>query len=307
MSKNAVLELLRSKFSKVKSASGNNYRIPCPTCAPKDRKKMKRYISTAWATSNCFICGRVLKLTELLNVNEFQLEDSSSSVVEDYKELYPYAKQIPFERLEALTQLTADHPALAFLKKDHLTNLDYYGSLGIGYIPVTGGSNITFESGYSINTGDSLYFPVYFNRERVGWQLRFIPGTVNGERLQFMRYLHLFPKGNYLFNYDNAKKFKHVVVVEGVKKALKSANFVATFGKGITDVQKQLIQEWKKITILLDGEDSAQKAAQEIAREFNFNGKICKNVDLREFGFSSPDEMTAEQLKTILNNTWKTT
>jgi hypothetical protein len=303
MTEQGVLTFLRGRFSKAKSASGGNYRIPCPTCVAKDRNKMKRYLSFSWPNSNCFICGKIIKLQDLLNLQDFE-HLVSDEAEESKQDTYPYAKIKPYKSLQDLQNLPANHEVIKFLKKDHLINFKYYTSLNIGYIPLDGGDNIKFESGYTINTGDSLYFPVYFMGEYVGWQLRFIPGTVNGERMQHMRYLHLFPKGEYLFNYDQAKSYKHVVVVEGVKKALKAANFVATFGKGISATQKQLIQEWSHITLLLDGEDKTQEQARALAQEFNFNGKTCVNVDPRDYGFESPDEATPEQLSTALLQAW---
>jgi DNA primase len=115
-----------------------------------------------------------------------------------------------------------------------------------------------------------------------------------------MRYMHLFPKGNHLFNYAFAKQYRDVVVVEGVKKALKLGNAVATLGKGISVAQKQLIQEWKTITMILDGEDSTQELAREIQAEFISNGRKCVNIDLRVYGFESPDDTTSEQLQYII-------
>jgi 5S rRNA maturation endonuclease (ribonuclease M5) len=192
---------------------------------------------------------------------------------------------------------------MRFLSKDHLDNVDYYDSLGIRYIPETAGMNIKFDSGFTVNTADSLFFPV-FDKDTayVGWQIRFIPETWNGDRFQFMRYMHLFPKGDHLFNYHFTKNYKDVVVVEGVKKALKLANAVATFGKGISDKQKQLIQEWKTITLVLDGEDSTQKLAREIQQEFKNNGRKCINIDLRQYGFESPDDTTSKQLQEIIQH-----
>jgi hypothetical protein len=303
MANNKVLKILRDKFGKAKAASGGNYRVSCPTCEAKDSKKMKRYISPDWPMSNCFICGKLLKVNEILSTSNFEFQSAVSDGPTNEDE-YPHAKIPPFKKIEMLQNLPEPHPAIQFLKKDYLENFDYYSSLDVGFIPLDGGSNISFDSGFTINTGDSLYFPVHHGGELVGWQLRFVPGTVNGDRLQYMRYLHLFPKGNYLFNYDMAKKYGHVIVVEGAKKALKSVNSVATLGKGISSTQKQLIQEWKKITLILDGEDNTQEQARELAEEFNFNGRQCINIDPREYGFQSPDEATSEQLKNIVTKLW---
>ncbi len=303
MANAAILKLLKNKFGKARAVSGGNYRVKCPTCESKNSGKMKRYISPAWPMSNCFICEKLLKVSELLTTESFAFV-ANYDVSSDEIEEYPKAKIYPFEKANFLHAIPENEPVIEFMKKDHLTDFAYYSSLGIAYIPIDGGINLEFDSGYKINTADSLFFPVCHNGKYVGWQLRFIPGTINGDRLQYMRYLHMFPKGNFLYNYDNAKKHDNVVVVEGVKKALKLPNSVATFGKGISSAQKQLIQEWKRITLILDGEDQTQELAQELTTEFKYNGRQVVNVDLREYGLTSPDEATAEQLKKIVTELW---
>jgi hypothetical protein len=304
MANAAILKLLKEKFGKAKAVSGGNYRVHCTTCEPGAAKKMKRYISPDWPMSNCFICGELKKVSDLLNGEDFKFKTDCGSPQADDGEDYPYAKQNPYTRLVMLQTLPEDHPVIKFLRKDHLNDFERYTSLGVGYIPHDGASPISFDSGFKISTAGSLFFPVYHNREYVGWQLRFIPGTANGDSLQYMKYMHLFPKGNHLFNYDGAKNFKHVIVVEGAKKALKAVNAVATLGKGISHNQKQLIQEWRKITLILDGEDNTQAQAEELAEEFRSNGRECINIDPRKYGFLSPDEATTEQLRDIVNNLW---
>jgi hypothetical protein len=302
MANKAVLQLLKSKFGKAKACSGGSYRVICPTCEPSKGKKMKRYISPDWPTSNCFICGEIKKVKDLLQGSEFAFKSSADTTPDT--DDYPYAKTNPYQRLTPLGELPNTHPAIQFLLKDHLSAWNYYSSLGVGYIGTGDGTNLTFDSGSKINTSDSLYFPVYHNGEYVGWQLRFIPDTINGGRLQFMKYLHLFPKGNHLFNYDRAKQYSNVVVVEGAKKALKAVNAVATLGKGISSTQKQLIQEWRQITLILDGEDNTQRQAEELAEEFRFNGRQCVNIDPRDYGVDSPDEATSELIGKMIFDKW---
>lgn len=297
----SILTLLKDKFGKAKAVSGGSYRIPCPTCDPKDSKKMKRYVSPGWKYSRCFICEKSIELDDIFGEKvEFTRTANEQEEVE-----YKYAKILPYSTAFKLSEINTDSAVLRFLRKDHLHNLNYYDSLGIRYIPETGGINIRFDSGFTVNTADSLFFPVFDkSAEYAGWQIRFIPETWNGDRFQFMRYMHLFPKGEHLFNYHFAKAYKDVVVVEGVKKALKLANAVATLGKGISEKQKQLIQEWKTITLILDGEDSAQKLAKQIQHEFKQNGRTCVNIDPRDYGFESPDDTTTEQLQQIIQNAY---
>lgn len=292
-----IRDLLKVRFGKVKAVSGGSYRIPCPTCDPKNSKKMKRYVSPGWSDSRCFICEQSISLQQLFGENV--VFDRSYSDEEEIE--YKYAKIVPYNHAENLANLDENDPAVVFLKKDQLINFDYYDSIGIRYVPSSGGINISFDSGFTVNTANSIFFPVFGkNKEYVGWQLRFVPGTWNGDRFQFMRYMHLFPKGDHLFNYHIAKQYKDVLVVEGAKKALKLANSVATLGKGISATQKQLIQEWRSITLVLDGEDSTQELARDICDEFRSNGRACVNIDLREYGFESPDETSTDQLKKII-------
>jgi hypothetical protein len=260
---------------------------------------MKRYISPGWTESRCFICEESIPIAELLGENVV-LERAS---LEDEETEYKYAQILPYESASKLSDMDKSSPVIQFMTKDHLFNLPYYDSLGIRYIPSGCGKNISFDSGFTVNTSESLFFPVFAkDNTYAGWQLRFIPGTWIGDRFQFMRYMHLFPKGDHLFNYHGAKQYDTVVVVEGVKKALKLANSVATLGKGVSDKQKQLIQEWRNIILVLDAEEGAQKLALEIQREFRMNGRRCYNVDLGKYGFDSPDETTAEQLSAIIQN-----
>jgi hypothetical protein len=304
MANKAVLELLKTKFKRAKACSGGSYRIECPTCEAGKAKKMKRYISPSYPTSNCFICGKILKVADLLKDGAATFSRSVSEPTSP-EEDYPYARILPYTKLTELGSIPDTHPVIQFMRKDFLEAWSYYTQIGVGYIGTGDGTNITFESSdFKVNTSDSLYFPVFHNGERVGWQLRFIPGTVNGDRFQFMRYMHLFPKGEHLFNYDIAKNYDSVIVVEGAKKALKAANAVATLGKGISDTQKQLIQEWKRITLILDGEDNTQAQAQELAEQLRFNGRKCVNIDPRDYGVASPDEATSELIGKMVTDAW---
>ena len=302
-----IKDLLKSKFGKVKAVSGGSFRVPCPTCDPTHSKKMKRYLSPGWTTSRCFICEQTIPISELLgDTKEFDRAVGDTDEVE-----YPYALVAPYIQADLLETLPSNHPAIAFLDKDHLQDFEYYSKLGVRYISEGAGINIQFDSGFTVNTSGSLFFPVFSKTgEYAGWQIRFIPGTWNGDRFQFMRYMHLFPKGDHLFNYHSAKQYDTVVVVEGAKKALKLANSVATLGKGISENQKQLIQEWKNIILILDGEDSTQELAREIQAEFKLNGRKCLNIDLRDYGFESPDDTTKSQLDDIVRKEvlkWQTT
>jgi DNA primase len=109
-----------------------------------------------------------------------------------------------------------------------------------------------------------------------------------------------------VFNYDNAIQHDEVIVVEGVKKALKFPNAVATWGTGISNPQMQIIQQWDRIVMMLDGEEhnGTQQRAKEFVEGLKTAGKKAINIDLRSYGVTSPDDLPAETLQNIVREEW---
>ena len=285
---------LREKFGVVKPASNGWVRIACPTCLPKDRKKFKRYVRPDTLYNKCFICEMPMQAAELVGDAFIRVSSPAQVVLEEPKE-HPMARKLPGHRFIPVNQLPATHPAIKFLQKDHLFDFDRYANdYGICYCPCDAG--ITFTTRPFISSAERLIFPVRFKNELVGWQMRSVPGTVYGDRLDVVKYYHLFKKGSYLFNYDIAKKHETVVLVEGVKKALKLPNAVACFGKDLTEEQVQLLSGWKQIIICLDAQDVAQTIGRRVEASLRGYGLKALNVDLGPYGFPSPDEMTSDQL-----------
>jgi hypothetical protein len=214
----------------------------------------------------------------------------------------PYIKAIP------VNKLPDTHPAIKFLHKDELWDLDTYANLHkIVYVPYEGGMNLYNGSKY-ITSAERLVFPVYFEQELVGWQMRSVPGTFYGDLATDVRYYHLFHKGSYLYNYDQARQYNRIVVVEGVKKALKFPNGVATWGSCLSKKQLRLIQTWKEVVMLLDSDKhtNTQEKAKKFVDGINSNPQ-CKavNVDLAKYNASSPDELPSSVLQLIIDEEWQ--
>lgn len=296
----SVEKILQQKFGKVKKAARGYVRIPCPTCDAQHSKKMKRYVHTEKLTSHCYICGRRLTLKELTG-SEFQPIAGSTPAEPDKP--HEWAKKLPTAKPVPLNELPKDHPAIKFLEKDHLFEHDrYYSDYGIVYVPSDQG--VVLYSYPFITSAERLIFPVKFKNELVGWQMRSVPGTFYGDREKDIRYIHLFDKGSYLFGYDQAKEYSMVVVFEGVKKALKVPNGVATLGKGISAQQMQLIRQWKNVTMFLDSGEDAQYTARELCAHLRVSGCNVVNIDPMEFGFPSPDEMTSDEVAQAIYSKW---
>lgn len=305
MNEHQLGEMLTQVYGKIKDAK-DWIRIPCPTCIPKDVKKMKRYVSKKDLYTKCFICDRRLTKEQLLQTENIPLMDRpEKNDTPTEKKINPWANKIPCNRVIPIHELSLTHPAVKFFHKDHLYDLrSYYEEHEIVYCPPDAG--VIFKSvNPFITSADRLIFPVRFNGELVGWQMRSVPGTVFGNRPDVVKYYHLFNKGDYLYNYDKAKQYKMVVLTEGVKKALKFPNGVASWGKNLTPTQVQLIQQWKEIVVFLDGEDSTQIQADTLAKAIRANGKKAINIDPRKYGYPSPDEATSEELELMIATEWR--
>lgn len=300
MTDTEIIQLLKNRFGNAKRGNGDWVRIWCPTCDINDRAKMKRGVNLKTLTTKCFICERPMSLVQLFG--EGHIPTGNITLTE--REEHPQARVWPCSNYTPVNALPEDHPAVKFLAKDHIHNLDrIYEDYNVAYISNEDTVPIYFKKSdgtiFDVTVGDSLLFPVTYKEELVGWQARYV-----GSKPKKLKYLHVFRKGDYLYNYDNACDFTNVVVVEGVKKAWKFPNAVATLGKGITAKQISLLGHWDEITLLYDGEDITQRKARELVEDIKATGKKCINIDPRKFGFASPDEMTEEQAQEIVYKSW---
>jgi hypothetical protein len=304
MNDSEVLTLLKNRFGTAKRGNKNWIRIKCPTCTPADAKKLKRGVNLKTLKTKCFICELPLSLEQLFG--DVKVEPSFLPEIEETE--HPQARELPYTEAIPLNSLSSDHPAIKFLLKDHLLNIEVYSNkYNASYVTEKTAKDIIFEKEDKpvtrLSTADSIVFPVYFNKELVGWQCRFIPGTPGGDRMRKIRYLHIFPKGKYLYNYDNAREFKTVIVVEGIKKSWKFPNAVATLGKGLSEKQIELIQKWDNIIFMMDGDDVTQKKFIELADLIGRNKNVI-NINPAKYGFPSPDEMTENEAQIIAYDEW---
>src|ERR1017187_7838359 len=139
MSNEALAAALKRKFGVVKG-HGDWLRIPCPTCEPHNRKKMKRHVPTHGYTSNCFICGIRLSVPDLVD-GQYMVTSADMTYKEtEPEEINPLSRILPYSHAIPLNQLQPDHPAVEFLRKDYLTDLDLYSNVHkMVFVPYEGG------------------------------------------------------------------------------------------------------------------------------------------------------------------------
>jgi len=125
----------------------------------------------------------------------------------------------------------------------------------------------------NIVTLDRVVIPHFIDKKLVGWVSRKVE---NIEGVAKYKNTKGFPRSYGLYNMDNARQFDEVFVVESPMSVLTLLsrgveNVVATFGAKIAKPQLQLLREYSKVIIFMDGDAPGRQAAHNLAnglREF---------------------------------------
>lgn len=115
-----------------------------------------------------------------------------------------------------------------------------------------------------------IVFPHFWNDKLVGWQKRAIPATPDwpGTVPDYPKFRSSigFPKSETLYNYDTARRFRNVIVVESPMSVARARslgvdNAVATFGAKTSDLQLAHLREFGTVWVWFDA-DSAGYAGE---------------------------------------------
>lgn len=256
----AVVEILRG-FPGFKQANIPEVRINCIACGDIGSHL---YFNTELRIGNCKKCNYSPNLAKL--ISDFE----GISLDEAYRRIgigiaaKPQAVEEPsFEYVEIqfprhfvfLDQPSERHPQRI---------VNYMLRRGINWE-----TSRKYELGYCLG-GEFMWrliVPIRMFGKLVCFQCRDITGI--SER----KYKN--PTGSefsrYIFNYDRAKQFDEGVIVEGVFDSIAvGENCVATFGKKISEAQKQLILRsgWQRVSIMFDADATKEdiKYVNDLAR-----------------------------------------
>lgn len=114
-----------------------------------------------------------------------------------------------------------------------------------------------------------VVFPHFFNGSLVGWQKR-----ITGEtRPAFPKYRNSvgFPKAETLYNYDRARQYSTVIVVESPMSVVRAhtlgiPNVVATFGAKVTPHQIDLLRRWREVYVWFDADSAGYSGEQKLVQ-----------------------------------------
>ena len=282
---------LRQKFGnkvvRTRGRNGREYRVDCCFC---DDRKKRMYINPEkyGGCFNCYKCGESGSLKKLLSGYE--------QAVDPFKPTIEIRRQEPEKHIPSpgqmcsLADLHEDHPAIRYLTETRKRTFDpteLTEVFGVQYC--TDGRD--FGVGDAVfSTTNTLVFPVWMFDKVVGWQARLLydpdkledhecevlgfPKDEDGEYARPPKYYTSpgLSKGSVLYNFDVAWKAgmvdaqgrRFVVVTEGPFDAASvGPSAVATFGKGITEVQARLLGTyWDMVFLLLDPGDADEQAIE---------------------------------------------
>lgn len=109
-----------------------------------------------------------------------------------------------------------------------------------------------------------IIIPVFYNKQIVTFQGRDVSGRSNEGNVEKYKSLEveksILDVKSTLYGIDDCIGYSTVVVVEGVfDKWRMGGSFVASFGKGLTDIQLKLLLQFDRIFFLIDSNDPFSK------------------------------------------------
>ena len=274
--------LLRAKFGsrwkKTRGRKGIEYRVCCPFC-PRNRgaqdKAFKLYMNPELGLYNCYRCNESGSLQQMFaEFRKVATQPFQPAVVKR-----PVDVAMPGDVVQ-LHLLDIHHPARAYLHARGFNTDVLSKAFGVHYCQ----TGTIFGDGqtFFFNTTNTLIFPIWMHGRVVGWQARLLyepdklsedecsqygfPVNEDGEIVRPPKYYtpRGMSKGDVLYNFDNARKSRIVVVSEGpLDVAGIGLCGVATFGKGVSENQARLIKEyWDMAILMLDPGDAEQEMQQ---------------------------------------------
>lgn len=255
---------LPGRFDYAVTSWGEYYRVNCPFCKDTRRRLWINHLyaqanrNTGWPDSWLAVCYNDNCTTHPARRQQLERqifgfrnwnERNRPMVIEPGENFSgPILAAEPPGEILRLTELPANHEARRYV-------------INRGYDPDWLYEN--FKVGYVLSVNDHryaaargrLYLPVFFESALVGWQTRLLWDPPKGGPPKYFTMPGL-PRRRIVYNYNIAKQWPFVVVVEGLPSVWRIGGpAVALFGKTMTQGQQILLQQaWagKPIILLLD-------------------------------------------------------
>lgn len=243
---------------------GESYRVSCPFC---NDRRFRLYISHMWGHRDLATGGENLNLCYCQNENclsDAERQRALRYLVWGSHESLP-GRDMVFRGKEVrrvlgdvdspgsvwlLDRLPPEHEANVYIRGRRYDPAWLAKNLNVGYIwepPSRARESLRHR----------ILIPVYAAAKLIGWQARSIGNPREGEsKYLFSR---SFPRNLSLYNYDIARQYKAVAVVEGAMKVWRfGPDAVATWGHSVHDMQISLmLAAWTDLVFFAESDSHA--------------------------------------------------
>lgn len=296
-----------SKWKKNRGKRGMEYRACCPFCPTvrgKIDKEFKLYMNPTINKYNCYRCSS----SGLLN-NMFK--EFSQNAMPVFSAPRQVTTNVPMPGdVIPLHHLEPEHVAIRYLRNRGFDTDILSKRLGVHYCR----EGRTFGDGESFffDATNTIIFPVWMHQKIVGWQARLLydPDSLNDEQCE----MYNFPrnadgdwvrppkyytpwgmnKGEILYNFDNARLSRVVVVSEGpLDVAGIGMCGVGTFGKSIAEPQVRLIKEYWDLAILMLDPGDADLETRKLMYELQMS---VRTLPVKLQGVKDPGDASFERI-----------
>ena len=225
----------------------------------------------------------------LFNVAGLDKEKINSKMFENsLKERKDFPNRIRSVKVNGMLDRVEKHEvAMEYCQRRNLFK-DFRNTFNIRYMP-SGKINTTYF-------GNRICIPIEENGKTVSMEGRDVTGKSRAKVL--------YPKGAYvstLFNIDNLKRNKTLVVVEGIMDIPKfwkffTKNVTTTFGIMITTNQKKLLSEFDDIILFPDGDEAGENMIESFEDFFN------KEFQVAHLPGKDPGEASIKDIDSVLSD-----
>jgi len=221
--------------------------------------------SIIWLVQNCLDVDRDTAIAELKNFADGVKVVPIEKFIEKLNKMFEEEKsnrvEVPvyndriLTRWERRTDYLSDRGVSAGVQKEMRTGLD------------ENRTEIARINGVeSMVLLDRVVLPHFIEGKLVGWVARKVQ---NVEGVAKYKNSKGFPRGQWLYNMDNARYSPKIIVVESpmsvlVLKSRGIENVVATFGAKVTVSQLELLRNFKEVTVFMDGDAPGWSARSQI-------------------------------------------
>jgi 5S rRNA maturation endonuclease (ribonuclease M5) len=270
--------------------------IQCPHC---DDRTNHLGFDPSTGQFNCWKCGSHSLWDTLIELED---EAHPQDIVRQYQTGDVEVKHVKREKKEVGKEIELPpdcHRPSNMLASERTLYSQYLTKRRFGMVNLSANWNIHL-GGVLGEYKFRIVIPVYYKHKMVSLVARDVTGK------QEPKYLNL-PDVNlkeYLYGYDSCVG-STAIVVEGITDVwrLGKGMAVATFGTQVTLAQIRLLQRYKKIVILFDRGEEAQREAEKIKQTLLVLGGTVVNAHLPD-GVEDPADMSDVQIEEFLKKNW---